>query len=343
MGAFINLLEYKANLAPVAACALELTEELNVNVGAFAQVGVSFEDEFFGIQPTVTTTLFVLPLPTVCVLDLNVPVPLRQTPLPTAAECQVLPPLGPPGGVVTPGLPPPPPPYVTDESTTTITLTRTAVQRVTLCPPGRKDCPFNSPINSPTACATTAPPLPFYKRQAVASPVATSLTARVCNQQQAPCPDGELADMVFPVTVCPPPATPANDCFAGLGGDAPTLPPTSVESTRTPVPVASGPLPPPPPGGATPPPPPGAALPRPVVAPSAPVVPPLPPLESTSSGVGTVTGPVVGLSSVSPLGGGALSPPTGSPVVVPGNGAEKIMGGGVVGALLVVGGVFFLL
>ncbi|SPO03300.1 uncharacterized protein DNG_05982 [Cephalotrichum gorgonifer] len=143
VGAFVNLIEYVANVGPEDDCALEASQELNLNIGAFATVGVSLGDEFLGLKPSATTTLFTIPLPSTCLLGAGEAVPTRTVSLEKAAGCGAA---QPEGGQVDPGV-------VRREEGEVVTITAVA------CQSALADCPEDL-RTTVTYESTLCPPSP---------------------------------------------------------------------------------------------------------------------------------------------------------------------------------------
>lgn len=199
VGAFVNFVEYVANVAPEDDCALEATQELNLNLGAFAKLGVNFEEEFFGLRPSATTTLLTLPLPTACILETGLPVPTREALLPTAAECAV-------------------------------EATVAANDDV-----GENGEVIASSVDSTQAETTTAPSPTGEPPKNRHEPDVTELTAVACASQVADCPDDLLTTVTYKTTLCAAAPTKTGSCFAI--SDAETLGSTSVVNTKAPAPA----------------------------------------------------------------------------------------------------------
>lgn len=67
LGVYADLIEYVATLDTTPTCELEITECLDVNVGAYAHAVVELDYMSMGVAPAVVTTLLKLPLPSLCV------------------------------------------------------------------------------------------------------------------------------------------------------------------------------------------------------------------------------------------------------------------------------------
>ncbi|CAI4217163.1 unnamed protein product [Parascedosporium putredinis] len=183
--------------------------ELNVNVGAFARIGASFADEFFGIEPTVTTTLFALPIPTACLVPLGQQPAVRVTPCPPRAPSAI-------ASAVAPGVSLPPDVVVVDP-VTTIHITRT-VQRT----------------------ETVPTPVVLAKRT---EGVVAQLTAVACATAAVVCPAELRSTVTYEATVCPPAATRSAACFGRETATATvTVDPTAAFTVSEAPPVGFGTL-----------------------------------------------------------------------------------------------------
>lgn len=189
VGAFVNLVEYLANVAPEDDCALEATQELNLNMGVFAKFGINFEKEFLGLRPSATTTLLTLPLPTACILEAGLPTPTREALPPPADECSA-------------------------------EATASSIED------GSEDAKETGSSVEPTEAKTTAAPSttgePKEKRQESGD---KDQTAIVCASQLADCPDDLLTTITYKSSFCAAPAQ-TGSCFAV--SDAGALEATSV-------------------------------------------------------------------------------------------------------------------
>ncbi|KAE9370800.1 hypothetical protein N431DRAFT_379518 [Stipitochalara longipes BDJ] len=67
LGVYADLIEYVATLETTPVCELEITELLDVNVGAYAHAVVELDYLTLGVSPAVVTTLLDIPLPSLCV------------------------------------------------------------------------------------------------------------------------------------------------------------------------------------------------------------------------------------------------------------------------------------
>lgn len=254
VGAFVNLIEYVADVTPeIGECALEANHEFNLNIGVFAKVGVSFDEGFVGLKPKATTTLFTLPLPSACLLESGLPIPVRETPLAVTDECAA----ETTGSGVT-GTPLPTETLsadgdVEDEEgqTATVTSKPTLVETTTVphsasTSPGGVN-PDDSPPDETTArakpttlnttttpCSTTAAPN-VVNVVARAEPAIGEITAVACISNLADCPDDLKTTLTYKSTACAPEPTKTGGCFNIT--DASILEATSVVS---PVATATG-------------------------------------------------------------------------------------------------------
>lgn len=201
VGAFVNLVEYVADVSPEDDCALEAIQELNLNMGVFAKVGVNIEDEFLGLRPSATTTLLTLPLPSACLLETGLPAPTRETPLPTAGEC----------GTKTTASAKDDEEEEDEGDKVKTTATKPAQDKTTAAP-------------HPTATPSS------HKERA--EPSVKELTAVACASQMADCPDDLQTTVTYKTTICDAPAK-TGSCFAIMGAE--TLEPTSVVNTKDPA------------------------------------------------------------------------------------------------------------
>lgn len=217
VGAFVNLVEYVADVAPDDGdCALEATHELSLNMGAFAKVGVSFEKKgFVGLKPEATTTLLTLPLPSACLLESGLPVPVRNTPLPVAGEC----------AAETTGS------GVTGKSRPTETSSADdddeeddddkVTMSVTKKPTTLK--------TTTTPSTTTATPGGVYVIPR-AEPAVEEITAVACISKMADCPENLKTTLTYKSTACAPAPTKTGGFFDVTG--ASTLKATSVVTSK---------------------------------------------------------------------------------------------------------------
>ena len=244
VGAFVNLVEYIADVTPDDGdCALEASQELNFNVGVFAKVGISLEKGFAGLKPEATTTLFTLPLPSVCLLESGLPVPVRETPLAVEGECAT----ETEGSGVTGKSRPTATSSADDdeddeEVTTTTTKKSTLVKTTTvlhsanISPGGvyiddsaqdetTTRAKPTTPKTTTTPSPTTATPGAVYVI-ARAEPAVEEITAVACVSKMADCPEDLKTTLTYKSTACAPAPSKTGSCFDV--SDASTLEPTSV-------------------------------------------------------------------------------------------------------------------
>ncbi|MBE3049974.1 hypothetical protein IMZ48_47235 [Candidatus Bathyarchaeota archaeon] len=201
VGATVNLIEYVAKVSPEDDCALEAKHQLNVNMGVFAKVGVSFEDEFLSLHPSATRTLLTLPLPSSCLLKIGLPVPTRETPLPTAGEC---------GAKETPS--------AKDNKDEEEKNDGTKIA-------AKKD-------DQDKGTTAPYPTVIFNTQEKRDEPKAKELTAVACGEALADCPDKHRQTVTYKTSFCDAPAK-TGSCFAVTEANNPE--PTSVVNTKAPV------------------------------------------------------------------------------------------------------------
>lgn len=195
VGAYVNLVEYVANVSPEDDCALEAAQELNLNMGVFAKVGVSIKDEFLGLRPSATTTLLTLPLPTACLLETGLPIPTRKTPLPPQGECGA-------------------------ETTSSANGNEDDVED--------EDEDVGAKTTQKSITKRIAAPLPTASPYALGrrgEPSTKEVTAVACVSELADCPEDLQTTITYKTTLCDAPAK-TGSCFAV--SDAKTLDATSV-------------------------------------------------------------------------------------------------------------------
>ncbi|KAF4611385.1 hypothetical protein G7Y89_g15628 [Cudoniella acicularis] len=67
LGLFVDVIEYSATLTSTPACELLITEFVEVNIGAFADVVAVIDYSTFGISPTAVTPIWTAALPSICI------------------------------------------------------------------------------------------------------------------------------------------------------------------------------------------------------------------------------------------------------------------------------------
>lgn len=214
-------------------------------MGVFAKVGVSLEKEFVGLKPEATTTLFTLPLPSACLLESGLPIPVRETPLPVAGECAAE-----ATGSGVAGESRPTETSCADdddeedeEQTTTVTKKSTLVETTTVphsanVSPGgvylddtEQDDTTTLTKKSTTLKTTTTPSPTTTLPSAVyviprAEPAVGEITAVACVSNMADCPEDLKTTLTYTSTACAPAPTKTGACFAV--SDASALEATSV-------------------------------------------------------------------------------------------------------------------
>lgn len=252
VGAFVNLVEYVADVTPDDGdCALEANHELNLNMGAFAKVGVSFEKKgFVGLKPEATTTLLTLPLPSACLLEFGLPAPVRETSLPVAGECAAE-----TTGSSVAGTSRPTEMSSADDDDeeddeevamsvtkkSTITETKTVTRLASISPGGvyvdDSGLATTSVTKKPATLKTTTTPSPTTATPGGvyvvprAEPAVEEVTAVACVSKMADCPEDLKTTLTYKSTACAPTPTKTGGCFDVKG--ASTLKATSVVTSKT--------------------------------------------------------------------------------------------------------------